>query len=105
MTEVWPRDVIVGDVVLLEVLQGARNDDQAAVLRRRLQIFRNESLLTSALAVKAAANYRRLREVGVTIRKGADLLIGTYCIENDHALLHNDRDFDAMVAHLGLRLA
>jgi predicted nucleic acid-binding protein len=31
-----------------------------------------------------------------------DLLIGTWCIENRMALLHNDSDFRPMVRHLGL---
>ena len=31
-----------------------------------------------------------------------DVIIATWCIENRVALLHNDRDFDAMTEHLGL---
>jgi predicted nucleic acid-binding protein len=38
---------------------------------------------------------------GVTVRKTIDLLIGTWCIENRRALLHNDSDFRPM-ARLGL---
>lgn len=52
---------------------------------------------------KAAANYRSLRPVGVTIRKIVDLIIGTFCIERGHALLHDDRDFEPMVRFLGLQ--
>ena len=54
------------------------------------------------IAIKAAANYRKLRALGVTIRKDVDMLIGTWCIENGIPLLHNDRDFRPMVEHLGL---
>lgn len=50
-------------------------------------------------------HYRTLRARGVTIRKTIDTLIATYCIENDVALLHADRDFDPFVEHLGLRVA
>jgi len=39
------------------------------------------------------------------IRKTIDTLIATYCIENDVALLHADRNFDPFVEHLGLRVA
>ena len=35
----------------------------------------------------------------------ADLIIGTYCMEHGHSLLHADRDFDPMAEHLGLRIA
>jgi predicted nucleic acid-binding protein len=41
----------------------------------------------------------------VTIRKTIDTLIATFCIENDMALLHADRDFDPFVQHLGLKVA
>jgi len=55
------------------------------------------------LAIEAADNYRALRRLGVTVRKTIDLMIGTYCILNDCALLHSDGDFDPMTRHLGLR--
>jgi predicted nucleic acid-binding protein len=61
-------------------------------------------LLGAALAVAAARNYRRLRELGVTVRKTAELMIGTFCIEHGYGLLHDDRDFGPMAAHLGLRV-
>jgi len=55
-----------------------------------------------AIAVAAARNYRVLRRLGVTVRKTIDMLIGTWCIENRTALLHNDSDFRPMARHLGL---
>jgi hypothetical protein len=61
-------------------------------------------LVTPALAVQAAANYRLLREKGITVRKTIDLLIATFCIENNHVLLHADRDFDPIQTHLGLQV-
>ena len=61
-------------------------------------------LLDAQLAVAAAAHFCALRALGVSIRKTADLVIGTYCIERDVALLHNDRDFEPMERHLGLRV-
>lgn len=97
--------ILVGDIVLLEVLRGARNEAQAAAIERRMREFTVTSMLDEHLASRAAANYRRLRGLGFTIRKMPDLIIGTFCIERRHALLHQDRDFDPMVEHLGLRLA
>ena len=55
------------------------------------------------LAIKAAANYRLLRARGITIRNSVDLIIGTFCIERGHALLHSDRDFEPMERFLGLQ--
>ncbi len=97
--------IIVGDVILLEVLQGARDDLQALRIERSLRRFDVVTMLDGALAVRAAGNYRQLRARGITVRKTVDLINGTFCIERDHRLLHDDRDFDPMVEHLGLRLA
>ena len=61
-------------------------------------------MLDDAIAVQAARNYRVLRTRGVTVRRTIDMIIGTFCISGGHALLHDDRDFEPMVAHLGLRM-
>jgi predicted nucleic acid-binding protein len=96
--------LLVGDLILLEILQGARDDDHAARLERALRRFPVVPLLGDALAARAARHYRRLRERGATMRKTADLIIGTFCIEHGHALLHDDRDFVPMEMYLGLRV-
>ncbi len=96
--------ILIGDLILLEVLQGARDDAHAARIERAMGQFAIVPLLDAGLASKAARNYRRLGALGITIRKTADIIIGTYCIENGHALLHEDRDFDPMQVHLGLQV-
>lgn len=95
--------ILVGDVILLEVLQGLRTEREAALVERALRRFDVASMLDPELASRAAANYRLLRSLGVTVRKTVDLIIGTFCIERDHVLLHCDRDFKPMQTHLGLR--
>jgi predicted nucleic acid-binding protein len=97
--------VLTGDIIILEILQGARDERHAARLERALRRYSIVNLLDADLAVEAARNYRRLRALGVTIRKTADVIIGTYCIEHRHALLHDDRDFVPMQMHLGLQSA
>jgi predicted nucleic acid-binding protein len=57
------------------------------------------------LAARAAHNYRTLRERGITIGEIADLIIGTFCIEYGHAVLHDDHDFAPFEKHLGLNAA
>ncbi len=104
-TAVAREPLLVGDLILLEVLQGARDEAHAARIERGLRQFTIVTLLDAELAVCAARHYRRLRSLGVTIRKTADVIIGTYCIERGHALLHDDRDFAPMEEHLGLRVA
>jgi predicted nucleic acid-binding protein len=103
--DIDPLDIIVGDIALLEILQGARSDRHAADIRQRVKRFRVEQMLNADLAVKSARNYRMLRGLGYTIRKVPDLIIGTFCIEHGHELLQADRDFTPMVQHLGLQLA
>jgi predicted nucleic acid-binding protein len=97
-------EIIVGDIVLLEVLRGARDDRHAAEIERELRNFMIGRMLDDRIAVSAARNYRALRRRGVTVHKTPDLIIATYCIEHDHALLHDDRDFDPLAKHLGLRV-
>jgi predicted nucleic acid-binding protein len=96
--------ILVGDFVLLEVLQGARHDRHAAEIEREMRIFRIERMLDDRIAVKAAINYRLLRGRGITVRKTVDLIIATFCVERGHTLLHDDRDFDVMAVHLGLNV-
>ena len=46
-----------------------------------------------------------LRKKGITIRKTADVIIATFCIEKELPLLFLDRDFIPFVDHLGLEPA
>ena len=99
-----PGEILVGDLILLEVLQGARGEDHAARIEHNLRQFRIEPMLDADLVVKAARHYRSLRREGITVRRTIDIIIATFCVEGHHFLLHDDRDFDMMASHLGLRL-
>ena len=96
--------IVVGDLILAEVLQGFRNDSDYKTARSLLEDFEMVNISSIEIAIKSADNYRLLRKKGLTVRKTIDL-IATYCIENKISLLHSDRDFDAFVKHLGLKLA
>jgi len=96
--------ILVGDLILLEILQGARDDRNAVRIERELRVFRIAQMLDRAIAVKAASNYRMLRAHGITVRKTTDLIIATFCVERRHGLLHDDRDFDVLAPHLGLAI-
>lgn len=99
------QPLLLGDLILLEVLQGARDEPHAARIERGLRRYALVPLLDADLAPRAARNYRELRDRGITIRKTADIIIGTFCIERRHSLLHDDRDFSPMEEHLGLMVA
>jgi predicted nucleic acid-binding protein len=92
----------VGDLILMEVLMGARDEAAAARIDQAMRQFEVVSLMGPDIAGEAARNYRFLRRLGVTIRTGIDVVIGTWCIRHGHTLLHDDRDFAPMERHLGL---
>ena len=90
------------DVILCEVLEGVRNESVAKDVER--QLLKLEVLETGGidLAKDAAQNYRMLRARGHTVRKTIDCLIATFCIREQHSLLHRDRDFDPFERFLAL---
>ncbi len=96
-------ELLVGDLVLCEVLQGMRTERAARSAEAALREFDVVTLSDPDLAITAAANFRMLRSRGITIRTTVDLIIGTFCIERGHHLLHSDRDFEPMERLLGLR--
>lgn len=95
--------ILVGDIVLMEVLQGARDEKDAGRLEADLRQFPVVGMVGDVLAVNAARHYRTLRSFGFTI-KIAELLIGTFCVENGHQLLHCDADYDALQKYCGLQV-
>jgi hypothetical protein len=92
------------DLILCEILQGVRDERQAAETQRALRRFEIFETGGIGLAVTAARNYRQLRAQGRTLRRTIDCLIATFCLAHNHALLHNDRDFDPFEQFLGLRV-
>ena len=97
--------VATGDLILAEVLQGFTHDRDFNQARKLLTSLVIVDLAGQAVAIRAAANFRALRSLGISVRKTIDTLIATHCIENHLALLYSDRDFDPFVEHLGLRSA
>jgi predicted nucleic acid-binding protein len=90
------------ELILCEVLQGVRDESAATAVEqdlRKLEIFEAGTI---ALALDAARNCRTLRSRGYTVRKTIDCLIATFCIREQHSLLHLDRDFDPFEKFLGL---
>lgn len=96
--------IVVGDLILAEVLQGIQDEREFQQVRKTLDSFYQVDIVGRDIAVQAAKNFRKLRDLGFTVRKTIDTLIATRCIENNYTLLHSDRDFDAFEVHLGLRV-
>ena len=95
--------IAIGDLILTEVLQGFRHDKDYKTAKRLLEELTIFELLGKKMAVKSADNFRKLRKKGVTIRKTADVIIASFCIEHNLPLLFSDKDFKPFVQHIGLR--
>jgi len=107
MREVLGHHIPFGitSVIYQEVLQGAKSEKECNFLRDYLSSQRffhpQDAVKTYEDAVRI---YFSCRNKGVTIRSTIDCLIAQIALEQDLALLHNDRDFDAMVPIIKLRL-
>ena len=92
----------LGDVVLLEVLQGFRSDQDYKTAKDLLTALTVFTLGGQEMAIKSADNFRLLRKKGITVRKSIDVLIATFCISKNIPLLHSDKDFEPFHQHLKL---
>lgn len=94
----------MADLTLFEVLRGFRHAEDFLAARRALAALPVITLGGAENALAAVEHYRALRAQGFTIRSPIDVLLASYCIEHSYALLHNDRDFDALETQRGLRV-
>ncbi len=92
------------DLILCEVLQGIRHEEEFGKVRTELLKFQVHATGGGEMAIAAAENYRLLRRKGFTVRKTIDGWIATYCILSGNQLLHRDRDFYPFEKVLGLRV-
>ena len=97
------EEVLTGDLIYVEVLQGFRRDREFQRAKRALDTLPLADLLGREVALATAINYRALRRRAITVRGTIDLIIATFCVQNGHVLLHADSDFEPMREHLGLR--
>ena len=94
----------ITDLILCEILQGAREEKMFREVRRRMSQFEFFNTGGEQLAIASANNYRHLRSRGVTVRKTIDCVIASFCLDQGHSLLHRDRDFDPFERYLGLNV-
>ena len=87
--------IVIGDIVLLEVLQGSASEARAQATERWLRSLHGGADADRCPGGRAAGHYRRLRGLGITPRGTPDLIIASWCIAHAVPLLHRDRDYDA----------
>ena len=95
--------IAVGDVILVEVLQGFSNNRDHATAERLFRGLPVLEMLGTANAYSAAALYRQLRQRGITVRRTIDGIIATACINAELPLLFSDRVFLPYVEVFGLQ--
>jgi len=98
------KELVMGDLVLAEVLQGFQTDEHFQTAKQLLLSLPVLEMLGKELVIKSAMNYRFLRKKGVTVRKTIDVMIATFCIHYGLSLLHDDRDFNPIQKHLKLKV-
>jgi predicted nucleic acid-binding protein len=99
------EQLAITGVVILEILAGARDENQARDLRRLLDRCSFLALEEPSDHEAAAALYRACRRGGKTIRRLPDCLIAAVAIRTGAELLHQDGDFDAIALHAPLTIA
>jgi predicted nucleic acid-binding protein len=97
------RLICTGDLILTEVLQGFKNDSDFTTAKSLLCALPVHAMEGYEISLKSVDNFRLLRKKGINVRKTIDVLIATYCIENQLMLLHSDKDFQPFQQHLGLQ--
>lgn len=93
------------DVVLMEVLAGARNPAERHRLRGLLAGCTFVPVQGPGDYETAADLYAGCQRAGETIRELTDCLIAAVAIRTDTPILHVDADFEAIARHAPLRLA
>ncbi len=91
------EDIAICGLILTEVLQGIKTNKEYDLV---LESFESLSFLEmdKEVYILAANIYRELRKNGITIRKSIDCLIAAVAISHNIPLLHNDKDFEPIVA-------
>jgi predicted nucleic acid-binding protein len=102
--EVLRQRLGLTDLILTEILRGARSDAEFEILEREMACYEVFATGGREMATASAENYRLLREKGFTPLKTIDCWIATFCLREGHSLLHRDRDFDAFEKVLGLHV-
>jgi len=95
----------INSFIFQEVLQGAKSEREYRTLKRYLETQRFYHLKDPVDSfAKAARIYFDCQKKGITVRSTIDCLIAQTALEHDLFLLHNDNDFTAMSAVVGLKI-
>ena len=97
------EDLALCGIILTEILQGISDD----TTYRRVRCDLSPLIMLPmppTVFVRAADIYRKLRKLGITIRKSNDCIIAATALEHHCQLLHNDKDFTPVAKHFPLKV-
>ena len=98
------EEVGITEVIVMELLAGARPGSLARELRSRLLSYQILPIGGLDDFEEAAMIYRSCRDGGHAIRSINDCLIAVPVLRQGASLLHNDKDFDVIARHTGLKI-
>lgn len=97
------NDAQICDVVRMEILAGAR--DQQHVTQLEKLLARTTVIKTEPVDYDNAATiYRACRKLDVTIRTQIDCLIAAIAIRTNTKIIHHDSDFEAIAQVTKLKI-
>lgn len=96
-------DDVTTDPVILEVVGGGRSSAEVETLVGLLGHAEYVAQVPHADVFEAVELYQTCRAAGETIRALNDCLIAAIALRADLPVLHNDRDFDVLARHTGLK--
>jgi predicted nucleic acid-binding protein len=95
---------VTGELVMVDLVHGFKIDSQFLQAKEALETLPYFNLCNKEIVLQSAENYRILRKKGVTIRKTIDMILATFCTNNNIKLLHADKDFLPLEEFLGLQI-
>jgi predicted nucleic acid-binding protein len=95
-------EVGMADLVLFEVMRGFREGGLMRQAQTLMSALPQVEIGGTAPVLRAAERYRQLRSQGRTVHSPIDVLLASYCMTHNHALLHRDADFDSLKTLGGL---
>ena len=95
--------IFLTPLILLEILQGIRDDKQYSEVKDSLLGFDTLILDPIEVATKTSELFRKLKKKGVSVKKTNDCIIAFYAIHFDLTLVHSDKDFEKIAKHTNLK--
>jgi hypothetical protein len=90
-------EIVLTPWIAQEVIQGARDETEWRLLKRYLSSQRMIDLADPLRShLEAARIYYECRRRGLPVRSSVDCLVAQTALEHGVALLHGDRDYDAI---------